>query len=152
LQPQLPLDALVLAHQQGLALYGSHRKDEERLLDEDTRRRARSTELWAALRRKVVKGSIFEQMMRTLRAIHSMSLLYINYFDGFSAPPLAVSAVVQHMLKSHAAPFWLDAHCLAEDEARQLQRTLGFHQQTFSLLYNSSHDSTTKYPREVFSD
>ena len=29
------------------------------------------------------------------------------------------------MLKSHAAPFWLDAHCLAEDEARQLQRNEG---------------------------
>jgi hypothetical protein len=62
-------------------------------------------------------------------------LMYADFFEGFAVPPLAVAAVTQHMLIPHALPLWLDAHCLAEDEARQLQRALGFHTKTFSLLY-----------------
>jgi len=42
------------------------------------RSRLRSRELWVKLRRKVVKGSILDQLLRTLRAIHNNSLMYVQ--------------------------------------------------------------------------
>jgi hypothetical protein len=112
--------------------------------------RSRIDELWAKIRSKVVKVGDFTQLLKTLRSLHNNSLVYIHSYNGFHNPSRAVEFVIQHSKKRNFAPFWMDAHCLSEDEARQLQRAFGFHSKTFSLLHNHMHgNDALKYEREV---
>jgi Mg2+ and Co2+ transporter CorA len=106
--------------------------------------------LWAKLRSKVMKGTDFSELLRTLRALHNISLAFINSYEGFSTPSKSIDFITKHSLNPSFAPFWLDAHCLSEDEARRIQRAFGFHSKTFSLLYSHSHGhNSLKYEREV---
>lgn len=106
--------------------------------------------LWAKVRSKVVRGSDFSELLRTLRALHNISLTFINSYDGFTSPSKAIDFISNHSLKPSFAPFWLDAHSLNEDEARRIQRAFGLHSKTYSLLFSHSHGhNSLKYEREV---
>jgi hypothetical protein len=112
--------------------------------------RSRSKQLWDKVRTKVVRGAGFAQLLHTLRAMHNNSLAYVHSYNGFSAPATAVEFIIQHSKVPNFASFWLDAHCLSEDEARKLQRAFGFHSKTFSMLYNRVIGcDALKYEREV---
>jgi hypothetical protein len=111
---------------------------------------SRAKLLWAKVRSKVVRGSDFTELLRTLRALHNISLTFVNSYDGFTAPSKAIDFICRHSLTPSFAPFWLDAHCLSEDEARRIQRAFGFHSKTYSLLFSHSHGhNSLKYEREV---
>jgi Mg2+ and Co2+ transporter CorA len=111
---------------------------------------SRAKLLWAKVRSKVVRGSDFTELLRTLRALHNISLTFVNFYDGFTAPSKAIDFICRHSLTPSFAPFWLDAHCLSEDEARRIQRAFGFHSKTYSLLFSHSHGhNSLKYEREV---
>jgi hypothetical protein len=109
---------------------------------------SRCIERWAKIRSRVVKGVNLTGLIHTLRAMHSRSLIYIGSYDGFALPSDAVNFVIQHSKMPGFEPFWLDAHCLSEEDARRLQRAFGFHSKTESLLF-SRMDDASRYDREV---
>jgi Mg2+ and Co2+ transporter CorA len=108
----------------------------------------RSKGLWAKLRSSVVKSVNLTGLARTLRALHSRSLIFVSDYEGFLLPSDAVDFVIQHSKNTDFEPFWLDAHCLTEEDARKLQRAFGFHSKTESLLMSRLHNAS-RYDREV---